>query len=142
MYEARLFPELEYTFKHALTHEVAYGSMLQERRQALHRKVLEAIERLHADRLGEHVELLAHHALRGQVRDMAVKYLRQAGDRALARSANREASTLFEQALGVLAEHAPNQLAGSLNANERVVEVDGSAPGPHPGASVMRAIMW
>jgi len=113
VYEARLFPELEYTFKHALTHEVAYGSMLQERRQALHRKVLEAIERLHADRLGEHVELLAHHALRGQVRDMAVKYLRQAGDRALARSANREASTLFEQALGVLAElpETPDTLA-------------------------------
>jgi len=113
MYEARLFPELEYTFKHALTHEVAYGSMLQERRQALHRKVLEAIERLHADRLGEHVELLAHHALRGQVRDMAVKYLRQAGDRAIARSANREASTFFEQALGVLAElpETPETLA-------------------------------
>jgi class 3 adenylate cyclase len=47
VYEARLFPELEYTFKHALTHEVAYGSLLTERRQALHRDVVGAIERLY-----------------------------------------------------------------------------------------------
>jgi class 3 adenylate cyclase/tetratricopeptide (TPR) repeat protein len=104
MYEARLFPELEYTFKHALTYEVAYGSLLQERRKALHRKVLEAIERLHADRIGEHIERLAHHALRGQLPDRAVTYLRQAGERAAARSANREAVPFFEQALGILAE--------------------------------------
>ena len=65
LYEASLFPELEYTFKHALTHEVTYGSLLQERRKALHGRVLEAIERLYPDRLDEHVERLAHHALRG-----------------------------------------------------------------------------
>ena len=46
LYETRLFPELEYTFKHALTHEVAYGSLLQERRRALHARIVEAIERL------------------------------------------------------------------------------------------------
>jgi len=115
LYETSLFPELEYTFKHALTHEVAYGSLLQERRQALHRRVLEAIERLHADRIGEHVERLAHHALRGQVRDVAVKYLRQAGDRAAACSANREAVAFFEQALGILAElpETPDTLAAT-----------------------------
>jgi tetratricopeptide (TPR) repeat protein len=118
VYEARLFPDLEHTFKHALTHEVAYGSLLQERRQGLHRKVLEAIERLYPERLGEHVERLAHHALRGQMRDVAVKYLRQAGDRAAARSANREAATFFEQALGVLAElpETPETLAATADA--------------------------
>ena len=46
LYETRLFPELEYTFKHALTHEVAYGSLLQERRRALHARIVEAIEAL------------------------------------------------------------------------------------------------
>ena len=50
LYEARLFPELAYTFKHALTHEVAYGSLLQERRRALHARIVEAIEGLYADR--------------------------------------------------------------------------------------------
>ena len=48
LYETRLFPDLEYTFKHALTHEVAYGSLLQERRRALHARIVEALERLHA----------------------------------------------------------------------------------------------
>ena len=104
MYEARLFPELEYAFKHALTHEVAYGSVLQERRQALHARIVEAIERLYADRIAEQVELLAHHALRGRTLPKAVKYLRQAGTKATARSANREAVGFFEQALAVLDE--------------------------------------
>ena len=80
LYETSLFPELEYTFKHALTHEVAYGSLLQERRRGLHARIVEAIERLYADRLAEQVERLAHHALRGEVWDKAVAYCRQAGD--------------------------------------------------------------
>jgi class 3 adenylate cyclase len=104
VYEARLFPELEYTFKHALTHEVAYASVLQERRRALHAAIVEAMERLHADRLGEHVEVLAHHALRGGLREKAARHLRQAGTRALARAAHRDAVTYFEQALDLFAE--------------------------------------
>src|SRR6266542_2424927 len=51
LYEARLFPDLEYTFKHALTHDVAYGSLVQERRRTLHRQIVETIERLHSERL-------------------------------------------------------------------------------------------
>ena len=51
LYEARLFPDLEYTFKHALTHDVAYGSLLQERRRALHAKIVKTIERLYPDQL-------------------------------------------------------------------------------------------
>jgi hypothetical protein len=59
MYETSLFPDPDYTFKHALTLDVAYGSLLRERRRALHVRVLDALERLYADRLGEKVELLA-----------------------------------------------------------------------------------
>jgi class 3 adenylate cyclase/tetratricopeptide (TPR) repeat protein len=102
LYEARLFPELEYTFKHALTHEVAYAGLLQDRRGALHGRVLEAMERIYADRLDEHVDRLAHHALRGDVREKAVQYLRQAGLKAAERSALPDARAWFEQALGVL----------------------------------------
>jgi tetratricopeptide (TPR) repeat protein len=102
LYEARLFPDLEYTFKHALTHEVAYGSMLQERRRALHARIVEALERLHETRLDEHVEALAHHAVLGEVWDSAVRYLRHAGARAFSRSANREAVTHLERALAAL----------------------------------------
>ena len=99
LYEASLFPELEYTFKHALTHEVAYGSLLSERRRAAHAQIVEAIERLPAERLSEHVEQLAHHAIRAETWEKAVRYLREAGQRARARSANREAVGCFEQAL-------------------------------------------
>jgi class 3 adenylate cyclase/tetratricopeptide (TPR) repeat protein len=102
IYETRLFPDLEYTFKHALTHEVAYGSLLQDRRRALHARIVEAIEKLYSDRLTEQAERLAHHALRGELWDKAVTYLRQAGLRAMARAANREAIAPLEQALGAL----------------------------------------
>jgi tetratricopeptide (TPR) repeat protein len=106
LYETRLFPDLEYTFKHALTHEVAYGSILQERRRTLHTGIVEALERLAPERLAEQVDRLAHHALRGEVWDKAVTYGRQAGARALARSAYRQAVTTFEQALVAL-QHLP-----------------------------------
>jgi class 3 adenylate cyclase len=102
LYERRLFPDREYTFKHALTHDVTYAGLLGERRRALHAAVVDAIERLHADRLGEHAERLAHHARQGEVWDKAVRYLRQAGSKAFLRSANREAANYFEQALDAL----------------------------------------
>jgi tetratricopeptide (TPR) repeat protein len=104
LYETRLFPDLEYSFKHALTHEVTYGGLLHERRRDLHARLVGAIETLHRDRLGEQVERLAHHALRGEVWDKAVPYLRQAGLKAAGRCALPEARQWLEQALGVLAE--------------------------------------
>jgi class 3 adenylate cyclase/tetratricopeptide (TPR) repeat protein len=107
LYETSLFPDLEYTFKHALTHEVAYGSLLHERQRALHARIVEAIETQYSNRLIEQVERLAHHAARGEVWDKAVTYLRQAGTKADARSAFREAASYFEQALTALA-HLPD----------------------------------
>ena len=114
LYETHLFPERAYTFKHALTHEVAYGGLLQERRRALHTRIVAALEVLTGDRLTEvasgrspdQVERLAHHALRGEVWDKALAYCRQAGEKSLARSAYREAVGYFEQALSALA-HLP-----------------------------------
>jgi tetratricopeptide (TPR) repeat protein len=102
LYETRLFPDPEYTFKHALTHEVTYGTLLQDRRKVLHARIVGAIERFNPDRLIEHVEQLAHHAVRGEMWEQAVTYLRQAGAKASSRSANREAATCFEQALTAL----------------------------------------
>jgi tetratricopeptide (TPR) repeat protein len=98
LYETSLFPEQAYTFKHALTHEVAYNSLLQERRRVLHTRIVETIEGLSADRLTEQVERLAHHAVRGEVWDKALAYCRQAGAKAFVRSALREAMAYFEQA--------------------------------------------
>jgi predicted ATPase/DNA-binding winged helix-turn-helix (wHTH) protein len=104
--ETQVVPELTYTFKHALTHEVAYGSLLQERRRGLHARVVEALEALAPDRVAEQVEHLAYHALRGEVWDKAVTYGQQAGARADDRAALREAVAAFDQALQALA-HLP-----------------------------------
>jgi class 3 adenylate cyclase len=106
LYETRLFPEQVYTFKHALTHEVAYSSLLQERRRALHAQIVAALETVTSDRGDEQVERLAYHAFRGEVWDKALTYCRQAGTRAKDRAAFREARTPFEQALQALA-HLP-----------------------------------
>jgi len=68
---------------------VAYNSLLQERRRVLHARIVEALEALAGDRVTEQVERLAHHALRGEMWDKAAVYCRQAGEKALARSAYR-----------------------------------------------------
>jgi len=103
LYETHAFPEPAYTFKHALTHEVAYQSLVHERRRALHARIVEAIERLDADRLAEQIERLARHAFLGESWAKALGYLRQSGTKAAARSAHSEAVALFEQALQALA---------------------------------------
>ena len=76
LYETALFPELEYTFKHALTQEVAYGGLLQERRRDLHARIVRAFETLYPGRAGERSSWLTLHAFRGEVWDRAVAYLR------------------------------------------------------------------
>jgi class 3 adenylate cyclase/tetratricopeptide (TPR) repeat protein len=110
LYETQLFPDREYTFKHALTHEVAYGSLLQERRRVLHAQIMEALEALVGDRLDDQVEQLAHHALRGEIWDKALAYYRQAGAKAVAASAHREAVACFERALEAV-QHLPENRA-------------------------------
>jgi tetratricopeptide (TPR) repeat protein len=102
LYEARLFPELEYSSRHALTHEVAYGGLLRDRRRELHAAIVEAMEHHHAGRLSEQAERLAHHAVRGERWEKAVTHLWQAGQNARARSAYRQAITFLEQAVEAL----------------------------------------
>jgi class 3 adenylate cyclase/tetratricopeptide (TPR) repeat protein len=109
VYPTQLFPDVQYTFKHSLTHDVAYSGLLQGRRRDIHARVVDVMEKLYADRLGEQVERLADHALRGQLRERAVGYLRQAGAKAADRQAYRESVALFEQALGVLAQLPENR---------------------------------
>jgi transcriptional regulator with AAA-type ATPase domain/tetratricopeptide (TPR) repeat protein len=106
LYETRALPEPEYTFKHALTHEVTYGTLPPDRRQGLHARIVEAIERLNPDGPTGADEWLAYHALRGEMWEKAVTCLRQAGARAVGRSANRDAVRCFEQALAAL-QHLP-----------------------------------
>src|SRR5262249_45711576 len=106
LYEVQLFPEAQYTFKHALTHEVAYGGLLQGRRRALHAKVIEAIEARYPDRLAEQTSELAVHAMRGEVWAKALHYCREVARKTNDRRAYVEAALAYEQAIEAL-RHVP-----------------------------------
>jgi class 3 adenylate cyclase/tetratricopeptide (TPR) repeat protein len=99
LYEKALFPDLEYIFKHALTQEVAYESLLKQRRQEIHGRIAQAIEDLYADRLEEHYELLAHHYERSGNAKRAVDYLILAGEKSIQHSAIQTAHEFFKKVL-------------------------------------------
>ncbi|MBI3801356.1 MAG: AAA family ATPase [Deltaproteobacteria bacterium] len=102
LYEQSAFPEVEYTFKHALTQEVAYGTVLQERRKLLHERTAQALEALYAVSLDEHYRDLAHHYARSSNTQKAVDYLHLAGQQAVQRSASTDAVDHFTAALKLL----------------------------------------
>jgi len=102
LYETNLFPELEYSFKHAITSEVAYGELIRARRVTLHSQILKAMEERAGDNLQDYLETLAHHAFCGEIWDKAVSYSREAGSKAMGRFACREALTFFDRALSSL----------------------------------------
>jgi tetratricopeptide (TPR) repeat protein len=112
IYEKSIFPELAYMFKHALTHEVAYNSLLVQRRKELHRLIAMAIEELYADRLTEQYEILAYHFAKGEEWREALDYLLKAAEKAAKAFANREAIALYDQALEVV-----GQLGAAADAN-------------------------
>jgi class 3 adenylate cyclase/tetratricopeptide (TPR) repeat protein len=99
IYETGFMPELSYMFKHALTHDVAYSTLLQERRRRLHRTVAEAIEALFADRIAEHYEALAYHYEVAEDWPRAVKYLGKSGEKAFAAFAARESISYFSRGI-------------------------------------------
>jgi predicted ATPase len=135
IYEKNLFPELEYIFKHALTQEVAYNSLLLKRRKKIHGKIGEAIEQIYAERLEEFYEMLAYHFVQGEIWDKAVTYLRQAGGRAMKKSAYMEAMAHLRKGLELLqtlpetAQRAELELALQFDlAASLVVSKGGIAP--------------
>ena len=101
--EQAVFPEPTYAFRHSLTHDVAYGDLLHERRRALHAKVLAALERLHQDARDDAIEALAHHAAEAELWEPVVRYARQAALKTGTAWGGRQTVGFFEQALGALA---------------------------------------
>jgi class 3 adenylate cyclase/tetratricopeptide (TPR) repeat protein len=99
IHETRFFPEIEYIFKHAIIQDVVYQSILLRRRRELHGAIGRAIEALHADHIGERLEVLAYHFAHSDDRSQAVEYLVRAGDKATAAFAGREALAFYGQAL-------------------------------------------
>ncbi|MFQ5946329.1 MAG: AAA family ATPase, partial [Anaerolineae bacterium] len=107
IYEQGLLPEPAYVFKHAVIQDVAYNSLLRQRRSEVHRAVGHAIEELYADRLEEHYGELTHHYFHGQVWDKAFEFASKAADKARAIFANREAIHFYTQALEASAKVSP-----------------------------------
>ena len=107
LYETNLFPELEYSFKHALINEVTYSALLHDRRVHLHARVVDALENKLQTTSHDHIEKLAHHAFAGELWDRAALYLKKAGDLASSRSSFRNAVLYYERALEAL-RHLPD----------------------------------
>ena len=101
IYEKTLFPELVYMFKHALTQDVAYNSLLEQRRQELHQLIGHTMEELYADRLAEQYGTLADHFSRGEAWPKALEYFCKAAARSAEAFATHEALALYEQASAV-----------------------------------------
>jgi DNA-binding NtrC family response regulator/tetratricopeptide (TPR) repeat protein len=104
LYETRAASELEYTFKHALTHEVAYASLLPAQRRVLHARIVNVLESWQREGREELVERLAHHAIQAEAWEKAVDYARRAGLQAMTRSAHRDAAAWFDQAAAALGQ--------------------------------------
>src|SRR5262249_52960020 len=102
IYEEALYPQAQYTFKHALTREVAYNSLLNERRVTLHEHVAEAIVAIFEGRLEEHLSELAHHYSHSRNTEKAIEHAQRAGERAAQLSANAEAIGHLTTALKLL----------------------------------------
>ena len=102
IYEKQLFPELEYIFKHALTREVAYNSLLVKRRKEIHENIGKAIEDIYRDRLEEFYEMLAYHYLMSDNYQKASEYLKLSGNKAFSKYANEKAYHYYKEALNTL----------------------------------------
>jgi class 3 adenylate cyclase/tetratricopeptide (TPR) repeat protein/energy-coupling factor transporter ATP-binding protein EcfA2 len=102
IYEKRLFPELEYIFKHALTQEVAYNSLLLKRRKEIHEKIGRAIEEIYSERLEEFYEMLAYHYSKSDNLDKAYQYLKLSGNKAMSSYSNMEAFHFYKDAINTL----------------------------------------
>jgi class 3 adenylate cyclase/tetratricopeptide (TPR) repeat protein len=98
----KLFPELEYIFKHALTQEVAYNSLLKERRKEIHEKIGNSIEALHPDNLEEYYELLAYHFGHSDNKEKTIEYLDLSNQKAINANAVQEAKKYFDDAMEIL----------------------------------------
>jgi tetratricopeptide (TPR) repeat protein len=118
IYEKNLFPELEYIFKHALTQEVAYNSLLLKRRKEIHARIGKAIEELYAERLEEFYEMLAYHYFRSDSLEKACRYSRLSGEKAEGNYSHTEACDFYKGAIDLL-----NKLPETVENKKERIEI-------------------
>jgi transcriptional regulator with AAA-type ATPase domain/tetratricopeptide (TPR) repeat protein len=118
IYNARVWPEVVYAFKHALTQEAAYNAQPEAERRTQHARIGEAVEAAYADRLSEHLGVLAHHFTQAERWDKALNYLMAAAQQAERSFATREALALYDQAL-----RAAERLTGGVGEPETLIKI-------------------
>ena len=118
LYERGIYPQSDYVFKHGLTQEVAYNSLLQKKKTEIHKRIGEILENIHADRLGEFCEILAYHCLQGEDWQRAYRYNQEAGLKAYSHSDYEQAQSYFEDALTAL-----KQLPSKKNRIEQEIDL-------------------
>jgi len=118
LYERGIFPQATYIFRHSLTQEVAYDSLLQKRKQEIHERIGKAIEELYPDRLEELYEILAYHYFRSENLEKAYQHLILSANKASQRYSNSEAFRLYKMAINIL-----NKLPDTEDNKKRAVEV-------------------
>jgi len=140
IYEQPSLGDVQFTFKHALTQEVAYHSILTERRRMLHERAGAAIEKLYTDKLEEHIDQLAHHYGRSTDLTKAIEYMQRAGEQAVARASFREAVESLNGALELLRtlpasqEHTRRELALQMSLGSAFVGLKGFGSAEREGA--------
>jgi class 3 adenylate cyclase len=102
VYEKSLFPELEYIFKHALTQEVAYNSLLLKRRKEIHERIGQAIEQIYAERLQEFYEMLAYHYAKSENLEKTYQYMKLSGEKSMRSYSTWEAFRFYREAINAL----------------------------------------
>jgi TOMM system kinase/cyclase fusion protein len=95
-------PRLGYRFKHALIRDAAYDSLLRTQRRQYHRKIAEVLQERFANVVEAQPELLANHFTEAGLNEQAIPYWQRAGQRALERSANKEAIGHLSRGLQLL----------------------------------------
>ena len=106
--QIRFVPEAAYMFKHVLTQEVTYATLLLQKRKELHGLVARAIEELYADHMEEHVEALAYQHDHGEVWDKAVEFQIKAGMKARQKFDLETARLYFDRAREILNKEDPD----------------------------------
>jgi tetratricopeptide (TPR) repeat protein len=118
LYERGIFPQATYIFRHSLTQEVAYDSLLQKKKQEIHQRIGQAIEELYPDRLEEFYEMLAYHYSKSENWEKAYQYLRLSGDKTSLRYSTWESFRFYKEAINVL-----NKLPDTEENKRRGIEI-------------------
>jgi class 3 adenylate cyclase/tetratricopeptide (TPR) repeat protein len=163
LYEKAFFPELEYIFKHALTQEVAYESLLKQRRQAIHGRIAQAIEEIYTERLDKHYELLAHHYEKSGNFEKAIDYLILAGAKSNQQNAIQSALDFFQRTLFLAekegirldiekevqvryglagAAHHLGELELAVNEHQKIIEMTENANLPEYESESLFLLAW